>query len=185
MYIQEKQLLELYEQYGTPDGIRLEWNISQRERDIIVASQRKYPRQHDFTLFIFNSRNELSMIQKPSYPKEAYRPMSGAVMPGERLVDGILREAKEETGLDARLGRFVLTVEVDFHCEGEILPWKSHILSAYAEGEHVPEDTYEIADAKWGSLEELQGKIRQLFLDTGRPLMHYRVRLHDEVAKRL
>jgi ADP-ribose pyrophosphatase YjhB (NUDIX family) len=182
MYLSTGQIQELVDQFGDPAHIHVSWEISKPEYELIVASQRRYPRHHDFTLFIFNPKGQLSLIQKHSYPEKAYRPLSGAVMPGEPLIDGILREAYEETGLKAELERFLLICNADFHYEDQKISWRTFVLTARADGEHKPIDTNEIQHAKWGTLEELQGPIRDLFLATGRPLLGYRVRLHDEVA---
>ena len=42
-----------------------------------------------------------------------------------------------------------------------------------------PLDTHEIAGARWGTLAELGGPIRERLLGTGRALWRYRVALHD------
>jgi hypothetical protein len=52
-------------------------------------------------------------------------------------------------------------------------------------GELVPEDTHEIEAARWGSVAELQGPLREALLATGRALWRYRVALHDAVATAL
>jgi hypothetical protein len=43
----------------------------------------------------------------------------------------------------------------------------------------VPLDTDEIAEARWGTLEELAGPIRERLLATDRAFWRYRVALHD------
>jgi hypothetical protein len=43
----------------------------------------------------------------------------------------------------------------------------------------VPADVAEIAGARWGSLAELAGPIRERLLATGRAFWRYRVALHD------
>jgi hypothetical protein len=46
-------------------------------------------------------------------------------------------------------------------------------------GELDPIDTEEIAEARWATIEELQGPIRAELLETGWDLLRYRVALTD------
>jgi hypothetical protein len=43
----------------------------------------------------------------------------------------------------------------------------------------VAGDPGEIADARWGTLDELAGPLRERLLSTGRAFWRYRVALHD------
>ena len=43
----------------------------------------------------------------------------------------------------------------------------------------APRDTEEIAGARWGTLDELAGPLRERLLATGHALWRYRVALHD------
>ena len=45
-----------------------------------------------------------------------------------------------------------------------------------------PRDTVEIAAARWGTLDELAGPLRDRLLATGRAFWRYRVALHDAAA---
>jgi hypothetical protein len=49
----------------------------------------------------------------------------------------------------------------------------------------APQDTAEIAEARWGTAEELAGPIRERLLSTGRALWRYRVALHDAALSQL
>ena len=42
-----------------------------------------------------------------------------------------------------------------------------------------PHDTEEIAEARWGTIDELAGPLRERLLATGRAFWRYRVALHD------
>ena len=58
--------------------------------------------------------------------------------------------------------------------------WQTHVLSASTDAEElIPLDTFEIEAARWGTVEELAGPIRDRLLATGRTLWRYRVSLHD------
>ena len=73
-----------------------------------------------------------------------------------------------------------------FRFGAEAVPWETHVLSATTAAEHlVPIDTEEIAEARWGTAEELLSPIRKRLLATGRALWRYRVALHDAAAAAL
>jgi hypothetical protein len=48
-----------------------------------------------------------------------------------------------------------------------------------------PQDTDEIAGARWGTVDELRGSLRACLLGTGHALWRYRVALHDAALERL
>ena len=56
----------------------------------------------------------------------------------------------------------------------------SHVFSAHTDDEAIePHDIVEIAEARWGTLEELADPLRERLLATGRAFWRYRVALHD------
>jgi ADP-ribose pyrophosphatase YjhB (NUDIX family) len=60
------------------------------------------------------------------------------------------------------------------------LDWRTHVFLATTDDEELePRDTEEIAEARWGTLEELAGPLRERLLATGRAFWRYRVALHD------
>ena len=110
-----------------------------------------------------------------------FRAPSGGLEPGEALEQGAPREAKEETGLDIALERYVLRIEAVFTEGNRTQPWVSHVFTARrVSGQLKPIDLHEIARATYATVAELQGRIRDVLLATGRPLLRYRVYLTDE-----
>jgi hypothetical protein len=64
--------------------------------------------------------------------------------------------------------------------EGRELDWRTHVFLATTAEDHIePHDTDEIADARWGTLAELAGPLRERLLATGFAFWRYRVALHD------
>lgn len=183
--------------WGTPQEIELQAVLDERELELVGGSLRKL-RTHDITFFIVEG-DELVVIRKPMFPPEAFRAPSGGVHPGEGLEEGARREALEETGLDIRLERYLLRVNATFRAAKEwpgqaSLPpavldgqeptawhWQSHVFLASVNGsrELAPQDTWEIAEARWVTLAELQGPIREVLLASGWSLFRYRVALTD------
>jgi hypothetical protein len=64
--------------------------------------------------------------------------------------------------------------------------WRTHVFSARTtETELAPRDADEIAGARWGTLDELAGPLRERLLATGRAFWRYRVALHDAALEAL
>jgi len=101
-------------------------------------------------------------------------------------VEGIRREALEELGVEIQLERYLVASEAVFRFGGETIEWRTHVVSARtADEELAPQDTVEISGARWGTLEELGGPLRERLLGTGRALWRYRVALHDAATSAL
>jgi len=186
-YVTDEMIMELEKRYGQPRHLSLTFEIKPPEMNMLQGSK-KHDRNHDITLFIFRDYQyvEFAAIAKHMFPPGAYRAPSGAAHPGEDLEGGALREAKEETGLDIELDRFILHIHARFACGPEAESWRSLVFTAFITGGelgHLDED--EIMETRWVSLEELQGSIRQVLLDTGMGLFAYRVALHDAAVEEI
>ena len=59
------------------------------------------------------------------------------------------------------------------------------LLAETAAEELAPDDPGEIAAARWGTLDELAGPLRERLLATGRAFWRYRVALHDAALSAL
>lgn len=181
MFIAAASIAAWEERYGVPVVRGHEQAISLNEMDMVLGS-RKHGRCHDITMFIF-AGDQLALIAKPSFPPGGFRAPSGGLEPGEPLGVGALREAREETGLDIVLERYVLRIEAVFTEGNRTQPWDSHVFTARQVGGLLsPIDRHEIAEATYATLADLQGHIRDVLLATQRPLLHYRVYLTDETV---
>ncbi len=177
MHVTEEMLAPLRERYGEP--VLLEWEgpISKEEHAIATYNPE---RMHDVTLFILDPSGRLALIRKPMFEEGVWRPPGGGVKPGEDFEQAVQREAVEETGLRVRLDRYLVASRVLFLYEPADVPWRTHLFLATTEDEELePQDTEEIAGARWGTLEELGGPLRERLLATGRAFWRYRVALHD------
>ena len=95
----------------------------------------------------------------------------------------MLREALEETGLEVELERYLVAAEARFLYGPHEVPWRTHVFLARALTDELePRDTEEIAAARWGTLEELAGPLRERLLASGRAFWRYRVALHDAAS---
>jgi 8-oxo-dGTP pyrophosphatase MutT (NUDIX family) len=182
VHVDEAVLAPLRARYGEPVTLEWEGEISQREHSLATYNP---DRAHDVTLFIFN-RERLVLIRKHGFEPGIWRPPGGGIKPGEDFVAGVQREALEETGLRVELQRYLVDATAHFVYVPHDVPWRTHIFLATTEDDVLaPRDTEEIQAARWGTLPELSGPLRERLLATGRAFWRYRVALHDAAAEAL
>jgi len=169
--------------FGTPAELPWEGAITKGEWDVATYNPQ---RTHDVTLFILDPRRRIALIRKPQFEDGVWRPPGGGIQPGEDFVAGAMREALEETGLRVELRRYLVASSAVFRFDGRELHWHTHVFHAETEDEDLaPRDTVEIAGARWGTLDELAGPLRERLLATGHAFWHYRVALHDAALAQL
>jgi ADP-ribose pyrophosphatase YjhB (NUDIX family) len=179
VHVDEAVLAPLRERFGEPATLEWEGEISEREHALATYNPR---RMHDVTLFIFNGER-LALIRKHAFEPGIWRPPGGGVKEGEDFVAGVRREAHEETGLRVELEHYLVAATARFLYEPGDVSWRTHVfLATTADGDLAPEDTDEIQAARWGTLSELNGPLRERLLATGRAFWRYRVALHDAAA---
>src|SRR5438105_6122130 len=184
MYVTPAIISAAEARYGAPRELHVAYEILQDELAMIRASQRD-GRAHDVTLFVFHGAR-LAVIAKHSYPPGAFRVPGGALRRGEAMDQGAAREAYEETGLHAEVGRYLLRIRARFTVGDDGVDWTTHVLSGVTDDEAVqPRDAREIRAARWSTLAELNGPICDVLLATGRPLFVYRTDLHHWAAQEL
>jgi ADP-ribose pyrophosphatase YjhB (NUDIX family) len=182
VHVDEVVLAPLRARFGEPVTFTWEGEISEYEHALATYNPR---RMHDVTLFITNG-HRLALIRKPQFEPGVWRPPGGGVKAGEDFVAGVEREALEETGLRVELRRYLVAAEATFLYTPFEVPWRTHVFHAVtADDVLAPRDTEEIAGARWGTLDELAGPLRERLLATGRAFWRYRVALHDTALEAL
>lgn len=168
---------------GAPALMSWDGDISEYEWAIATYNPQ---RTHDVTLFILDPSRRIALIRKPPFEEGVWRPPGGGIRPGEDFSAGALREALEETGLHVELRRYLVDSSAVFRFDGRELHWHTHVFHAETEDEELaPRDTVEIAGARWGTLEELAGPLRERLLATGHAFWRYRVALHDAALQQI
>ena len=176
MHVTEAVLAPLRERYGEPRTLPWEGEVNAEE---FAMAGRSQERRHDVTFFVFHGER-LALIRKPHYTAGLWRPPGGGTRPEEPFEDGVCREALEELGVGIALERFLVAAEARFRHGNETIDWRTLVFSASTQAAELdPLDRHEIAEARWGTSEELEGPIRAALLGTDRALWHYRVALHD------
>jgi ADP-ribose pyrophosphatase YjhB (NUDIX family) len=183
MHVDEAVLAPVRARFGTPALLPWEGEISDLEWAVATHNP---VRTHDVTLFILDPARRIALIRKPQFPSDVWRPPGGGIKPGEDFAAGAAREALEETGLRVELRRYLVASNVVFRNAGRELPWQTHIFLAETKDESiVPGDPDEIAEARWGTLDELAGPLRERLLAQDRAFWRYRVALHDAALRAL
>jgi len=166
--------------FGTPKRARYSFPLNDPEQGMIRASLAK-GRAHDFTLYI-QHKGQFLVIAKHTYPPGLYRAPSGGLNPGEPFLDGIAREALEETGCEIAIQRFILRTEVNFWAGTESLNWQSFVFEAkYVRGELFFTDKQEIREVRWANTNEFE-TFNAMMRQTDIGGFHYRAALHDTVG---
>jgi ADP-ribose pyrophosphatase YjhB (NUDIX family) len=169
--------------YGEPVVLPWEGEISDEEWAVATYNPARF---HDVTLFILDPSERLALIRKPHFAWNVWRPPGGGVKQGEDVTEAAVREALEETGLRVTLERYLVESRAAFRNGGRELPWTTHVVLARTnDTELAPDDPGEIAEARWGTLDELAGPLREILLGTGRAFWRYRVALHDAALRAL
>ena len=177
MHVTDVVLAPLRKRYGTPAVLAWSSDVSGEEYALATYNP---SRRHDVTLFILDARAQIALIRKPHFAAGIWRPPGGGIKPDEDFVQGAVREAVEETGLSVTLERYLVDAGARFRHGAEEIDWRTHVfLARTADEVLLPRDAAEIAEARWGTLDELRGPIRERLLATGRALWRYRVALHD------
>lgn len=177
VHVTEEVLAPLRARYGEPVVLPWDGDISPEEHALATYNPN---RLHDVTLFILDPGDRIALIRKPHFTEGLWRPPGGGIKPGEDVAAGAEREALEETGLEVRLERYLVATRATFRFAPHDVSWQTHVFLARTEGSILaPRDADEIAGARWGTLDELAGPLRERLLATGRALWRYRVALHD------
>lgn len=121
-----------------------------------MSKQKRYPRQkYPFTtvgLFILNKKNQLLLIRSYKW-RDYYSIPGGKINLGERIEEAVVREGKEEIGLDLEIIKFLCPVEAIF--PKEFFKPRHFIFLQYLccpKGNDVPSiDNKEIQSFVWDS----------------------------------
>jgi 8-oxo-dGTP diphosphatase len=160
--------------YGQPKQLQFAADFHDFETDLVRKSALK-GRYHDITCFI-RYDGKYVVIQKHAYANSGiYRAPSGGILPDESIEDAAKREMWEETGLEIKLLRLVLDINLEVRNVSDVIPWRSLVFLAESVGGEIQAfDTYEIYDVRLMTKEELLGDVYQLMIDSGWGGFRYR-----------
>ncbi len=103
--VESSEVRALARKYGKPQRVTCQLNQSP------VTSSKNGDRRAEVVLAIRNDRNKVLLHTKSFYPDGVFRLLSGGINWDETVERALLREAKEETGLDVSIEQFVALIE--------------------------------------------------------------------------
>ncbi len=157
------------------------------EEFALVEDSANRGRSHDVTIFI-RHQGKIVVIEKHAYAQTGIvRAPSGGANPSESLILAAKREAREETGFEIDIERFVLESHVLLSCcDRPAIPWVSYVFLARVVGGQLgAQDVREISDVQLRSREELLTEIRPLMLASGLGGFEYRAKMTDAFFEEL
>lgn len=138
--IDDTEISQLNADYGPGDRWRISLEVSALSFDNWLRKMGTSPnRRGEAVLAIRRPDGQVLLHTKRFYPQEIYRLPSGGVHPGEPVLSGVIRETKEETGLDVTVDRFLGTVEYEFRHAGRQLPFVSYVFLVQQTNNDQPE----------------------------------------------
>ena len=127
-----KGILRAMEKYGSPLERSVVHRVSGQPSLFAPSRERKRVAE---VVVLLRRRNGLYIVHtKRFYPEGVYRLLSGGVKAGENLVAAVRRETLEETGLDARVERFLGIVRHRFVWQDESLPFNTYVFGVSEAG---------------------------------------------------
>jgi 8-oxo-dGTP diphosphatase len=180
------ELATLHQEYGVPRRVEFAVKMLPEEFSLVEGSAKR-GRYHDVTIFI-RHQGKIVVIEKHAYAQTGIvRAPSGGADPSESLILAAKREAREETGFDVEIERFVLESHVLLSCEDRPpIHWVSYVFLARVVGGQLgAEDVREISDVQLRSREELLTEIRPLMLASELGGFEYRAKMTDAFFEEL
>jgi len=101
------ELRALSRKYGKPQRMTL--NMPQ----LPLSPDKTAARRAEVLLAICTGANKVLLHTKSFYPDGVFRLLSGGIHPDESVESALLREAREETGLDVRIEKFVALIQYE------------------------------------------------------------------------
>jgi NAD+ diphosphatase len=130
---------------GTPTQPRAD----ERARACPACGYTSYPPVSPAVMILVTHRGKLLLARKPAFPKGRYSALAGFVEPGETLEDTVIRETREEVGVEVKNIRYF---------GSQPWPFPHSLMVAftadYAGGELRP-DGVEIEEAGWFDPDQL------------------------------
>ncbi len=136
-------------QFCSRCGTRTELRGDERSRTCPACRYTTYPPVTPAIMILVTHGKKLLLARKPAFPQGRYSALAGFVEPGEMLEDTVIRETREEVGVEIRNIRYF---------GSQPWPFPHSLMIAftaeYAGGELRP-DGVEIEEARWFEPDQL------------------------------
>ena len=106
--------------------------------------ERRKNRRGEVVMVLQDSRSEILLHTKATYPTGIFRLLSGGIDYRESVIDAALRESFEETSLDVKLESVLGIITTNFINSNKSLQFVSYIVNlSFTNGEPFPHDPNE------------------------------------------
>lgn len=119
------EVAELSATYGKPEQRR--FNVQADDYIVSYRFNKVIDRRAEVVFAIEDGAGQFWVHSKSHYPSHIFRLPTGGVHWDELVVDGLLREVKEETMLPVEIVRFLGIIEYQFCYGGAMVPFASYI----------------------------------------------------------
>jgi NAD+ diphosphatase len=109
-----------------------------------------FPRTDPVVIMLVEADGRLLLGRRPGWPKRRYSVLAGFVAPGETVEQAVVREVREESGIEARSPRYVAS---------QPWPFPSSLMLGFAarsEGGEPRARDGELEDVRWFTLKEVR-----------------------------
>jgi NAD+ diphosphatase len=121
----------------------------ERGKECPACGELFYPRISPAVIVLIRKGNEILLARSPNFPQAMYSLIAGFVEPGESAEEAVVREVREEIGIEIKNLRYF---------GSQAWPFPNSLMigftAEYASGQIKP-DGIEIEDARWFSVEYL------------------------------
>jgi ADP-ribose pyrophosphatase YjhB (NUDIX family) len=159
------EVADLSAHYGAP----LQRSFDVQADDYIHAFRfnKSSDRRAEVVFAIEDDAGQLWVHTKAHYPPDIFRLPTGGIHWDELVVDGLLREVQEETGLPVEIKRFLGIIEYQFWYRGMMAPFASYIFHLHSTCIDCPsiqqgEPISEFRAVLPQQLQQLAGNLRNL-----------------------
>jgi 8-oxo-dGTP pyrophosphatase MutT (NUDIX family) len=125
------EVAELSAQFGRPE--QRTFHVQADDYIYAYRFNKSADRRAEVVFAIEDRSGQLWVHTKSSYPQHIFRLPTGGVHCDELVMEGLLREVKEETGLPVEIVRFLGIIEYQFSYGRLVAPFASYIFHLHSE----------------------------------------------------
>lgn len=151
--IDEREITRLAQQYGQP--LRRQFDVEIGPELFFTRFYRLGDRRGEVVLVLERPSGRLLLHTKAHYGADTYRLMTGGIGFDEAVLDAVMREVQEETGLIVVVARFLAILEYRLRFGSVSLPFVSYVFHVREVGGQLSLGAAEVAALREVRLDEL------------------------------
>jgi N-acetylglutamate synthase-like GNAT family acetyltransferase/8-oxo-dGTP pyrophosphatase MutT (NUDIX family) len=155
------QLSSIRARFGYPYHLWLTYEFDESGWNQVQKSILQ-KRAYDVTLLIEGPDGRFALLNDHNSPPGFRRSPSSGIKPGEDFLTAAMREAKEETGLNFNLKRFLLHVTLDINRNENEATWDSYVFHAVTQDSIQKETKQGGETLRWVGREQMKAVIQSL-----------------------